>query len=59
MIFRLDNLINISPEYYDGDDDEFPRLTGDSIGKEEAAYGEKGKTWISLKLILIFRIFDF
>jgi len=30
------------------DDNEFPRLSGDSIGKGEAAYGEKGNTWIRM-----------
>jgi len=44
----LGHLLNISPEHYDGEDPEFPRLTGDSIGKGKAAYGEKGNTWIKM-----------
>jgi hypothetical protein len=47
LVVRLDNLVNISPEFYNLDDDEFPRLTGNSIGEGDAAYGEKGASWIS------------
>lgn len=48
---RLDHLFNESPEYGHVDDNLFPRLTGDSIGKGKAAYGEKGNTWIKMHAI--------
>jgi len=44
---RLDHLLNISPNYYPGDDDIFSRFDGKSIGDGEAAYGSKGDKWIS------------
>ena len=44
---RLDHLLNISPDFYPGDDDMFSRFSGKSIGEGEAAYGNKGDTWIS------------
>jgi len=31
LIERLDNLYNISPEFYLFDDDEFPRITINSV----------------------------
>ena len=48
LVSRLDNLINIADDNYFGDDDEFPRLSGDSIGEGDAAYGDKGQSWISI-----------
>jgi hypothetical protein len=45
--------VNISPEFYLYDDDEFPRLTGNSVGDGEAAYGEKSSSWISNNFFLI------
>jgi hypothetical protein len=42
---RLNHLFNESPDYSKEDDNEFPSKTGDSIGKGEAAYGEKGSSW--------------
>ena len=44
---RLDYLANISPNNYNGEDNEFPRLSGNSIGEGTAAYGDKGNSWIS------------
>lgn len=44
---RLDYLMNISPNYYPGDDDMFSRFSGKSIGEGQAAYGEKSESWIS------------
>lgn len=44
---RLGYLTNISPENYANEDDEFPRLSGNSIGDGNAAYGDKGNKWIS------------
>jgi len=40
--------MNISPEHPKIDDDEFPRLTGNSIGEGTAMYGDKGNTWIRM-----------
>ena len=34
----MDDLNNISETDYDIDDDEFPRLSGDSVGSGDAAY---------------------
>lgn len=48
LLARVDSLMNISPTNYEIDDDEFPRLTGNSIGSGQAAYGEKGSTWIRM-----------
>jgi hypothetical protein len=30
------------------DDNEFPRLEGDSVGEGDAAYGAKASTWIKM-----------
>lgn len=40
--------MNISPDQYNGDDDEFPRKTGDSIGSGTPAYGSNPTKWISI-----------
>ena len=53
LVSRLDNLINIADDNYFGDDDEFPRLSGDSIGEGDAAYGDKGASWISTQFFLL------
>lgn len=62
LIARLDYLINISPQKYDLDDDQFPRLTGNSIGQGDAAYGDKGSSWTKMhdvsKDFKIFNQFD-
>jgi hypothetical protein len=47
-VSRLDHLANISPENYNGEDPEFPRLSGNSIGKGKAAYGDKGNKWMKM-----------
>ena len=52
LVSRLDNLINIADDNYFGDDDEFPRLSGDSVGSGDAAYGAKGNQWISTYFFL-------
>jgi len=40
--------MNINPDTPVIDDDEFPRLTGNSIGEGDAAYGDKGDSWIKM-----------
>ena len=54
LVSRLDNLINIADDNYFGDDNEFPRLSGDSIGEGDAAYGDKGASWISILIFFFF-----
>ena len=48
LVSRVDSLMNISPDQYNGDDDEFPRKTGDSIGSGTPAYGSNPTKWISI-----------
>lgn len=57
LISRLDNLVNIAEDDYPGDDYEFPRLSGNSIGDGDAAYGEKGATWIRTFDLLLNMLF--
>ena len=56
LVAKMDDLNNISETDYDIDDDEFPRLSGDSVGSGDAAYGAKGNQWIStlLKFFYLF-----
>jgi len=39
--------LNISPDNYNGDDQEFPRGKK-SLGEGGASYGGKGNTWIKM-----------
>lgn len=50
LLSRVDHLLNISPDKYELDDDEFPRLTGNSIGEEKILFGAKSTSWISNNL---------
>ena len=52
LVAKMDDLNNISETDYDIDDDEFPRLSGDSVGSGDAAYGAKGNQWISTYFFL-------
>lgn len=48
LVVRLDYLTNIASDAYFYDDDEFPRMTGNSIGDGDASYGDKGSSWIKM-----------
>lgn len=54
LVAKMDDLNNISETDYDIDDDEFPRLSGDSVGSGDAAYGAKGNQWISTIIYIVF-----
>jgi len=43
---RLDHLFNISPDSPSFDDNLFSRSNPATIGSGNAAYGDKGSTWI-------------
>jgi hypothetical protein len=48
LVTRLDYLLNISPDAPKYDDDEFPRINGNSIGNGYFPYQEPGNQWIKM-----------